>query len=331
MSNEQPTDQDRSPEEIGRERANAIASDADAFERVADIWATPYGPVGDRETLAHIFFPQQFEDESREERAELLVLLERLGLEREPVDKWAKSGEVWVKDNDRLNQIAIQRGLMDPEDLGDEPTSEFRVSDEQGNEETLSLERHEESGGRVLGLVEDWKSEAIVIEDVESGETLRVSVRDGALARSAGGDSNHTEFALVSDTNRPYRTTVSGFLGDGYSGLDYARWWVSDESLLRASASERGEALARSVDSDEAAVELVMRIWADSGIVDSTDEHFIFFEGHDVDDDELERAALNVLIAKLGLEKAQTPPGNPSGEVWVRMDPRLDAEAANWS
>ncbi|MBW4717256.1 DUF6357 family protein [Saccharothrix obliqua] len=82
---------------------------------------------------------------------------------------------------------------------------------------------------------------------------------------------------------------------------------------------------------DPGAVTSFCRIWADSGYNDRWDVHYVFFDGDAVEDVGEERDELLGLVRALGLERVDGPPGAGSGEVWVRTDPRVDAELARWS
>ena len=93
----------------------------------------------------------------------------------------------------------------------------------------------------------------------------------------------------------------------------------------------RGATRAATITTEAAALEEVGRIWGDSGIVDPSNQWYVFFDSHGLDDDRAERAALLVLIEFLGLERVDAPAEAADGEVWVRTDPRLDAELERWS
>ncbi|WP_433309458.1 hypothetical protein ACQP0U_20645 [Micromonospora sp. CA-269861] len=121
------------------------------------------------------------------------------------------------------------------------------------------------------------------------------------------------------------------FFENGYAGLDYFGQWFSDLSALDASPETRGAARAATITTEAAAIGEVARIWANSGIVDPSDEYYVFFDSHGVDDDRAERAELLQLIEFLGLERVDAPAGAAGGEVWVRTDPRLAVECARWS
>ncbi|MEU4086573.1 hypothetical protein [Streptomyces aureus] len=65
--------------------------------------------------------------------------------------------------------------------------------------------------------------------------------------------------------------------------------------------------------------------------MDPSDQYYVFFDAHGVDDDRADRAVLLKLIEFLGLERIDAPAGAAEGEVWVRTEARLDVECARWS
>ncbi|MFE9437214.1 hypothetical protein [Streptomyces sp. NPDC006640] len=105
----------------------------------------------------------------------------------------------------------------------------------------------------------------------------------------------------------------------------------SDVAHLDATPEARGAARAATMTTEAAAIEEVARIWADSGSVDPSGRHYVFFDAHDVEDDRAERAELLELIEFLGIERVDAPAESAPGEVWVRTDTRLDVECARWS
>ncbi|MGW6993345.1 hypothetical protein [Streptomyces sp. NPDC054946] len=71
-----------------------------------------------------------------------------------------------------------------------------------------------------------------------------------------------------------------------------------------------------------------MLFFENSGCVDPSDQYYVFFDSHGVDDD---RAELLKLIEFLGIERVDAPAEYAGGEVWVRTEPRLDVEFVRWS
>jgi hypothetical protein len=82
---------------------------------------------------------------------------------------------------------------------------------------------------------------------------------------------------------------------------------------------------------DAEALDRFYRCWADSGYNDRWDVHYVLFDSHDLDEAGDERDELLRLVATLGLERVDAPPGAATGEVWVRTDPRVDAGLEHWS
>ena len=60
-------------------------------------------------------------------------------------------------------------------------------------------------------------------------------------------------------------------------------------------------------------------------------EHCVFFDSHGLARDSIERAEVLALLAFLGMQPVSAPDGSADGEVWVRLDERLDAELDRWA
>jgi hypothetical protein len=91
---------DASPEERGTARAATFTTEAAAIEEVARIWADS-GFV-DPSDQYYVFFGARGVDDDRARRAELLRLIETLGLERVDAPAEAADGEIWVRTDARL-------------------------------------------------------------------------------------------------------------------------------------------------------------------------------------------------------------------------------------
>ncbi|MBB5867237.1 hypothetical protein F4553_000616 [Allocatelliglobosispora scoriae] len=154
--------------------------------------------------------------------------------------------------------------------------------------------------------------------------------RLGVISRIKGADQPRSEHLQVDRPNR-YLPSAMLFFENGYASLDRFGQWYSDLTDLDASPEIRGAARAATITTEAAAIAEVGRIWADSGHVDPSDQYYVFFGSHDADDDRAERAELLQLIGFLDLQRVDAPAGAAGGEVWVRTDPRLDAESARWS
>jgi hypothetical protein len=111
-----------------------------------------------------------------------------------------------------------------------------------------------------------------------------------------------------------------------------APWW-SDEDIARgfAAAAALGDEPSPSAPLDREAVDRFCRIWADSGYNDPWGVHYILFEHRTIEEAGEARDELLSLIQALWLERVDSPPGAGSGEVWVRTDPRIDAELGRWA
>ncbi|MGW9346472.1 DUF6357 family protein [Nocardiopsis flavescens] len=173
-------------------------------------------------------------------------------------------------------------------------------------------------------------SDAYSIEDEPAGQSLVLMPGRGLIARIKGKENPRVEYLKVDRGNR-YMPSAMLFFENGHAGLDRFGQWFSDPAELDMPPEVRGAARAAAITTEAAAVGEVARIWADSGIVDPSDRYYVFFDAHGADEDRADRAVLLKLIAFLGLERVNAPPGAADGEVWVRTEERLDAEFARWA
>jgi hypothetical protein len=199
-----------------------------------------------------------------------------------------------------------------------------------GNDQHVSVADAQEAYVAFSEFFRGRESDAYTIKDDAAGQSLMLMPRLGVISRTKDADQPRSEHLQVDRPNR-YLPSAMLFFENGCAGLDRFGQWFSDLSDLDASPETRGAARAATITTPAAAIQEVGRIWADSGYVDPSDQYYVFFGSHDADDDRAERAELLQLIEFLGLERADTPAGAASGEVWVRTDPRLDAESARWS
>ncbi|ROP37168.1 DUF6357 family protein [Saccharothrix texasensis] len=105
-------------------------------------------------------------------------------------------------------------------------------------------------------------------------------------------------------------------------------WW-SAEAIERGFAATPGQEEPAPL--DRRATERFCRLWADSGYNDRWDVHYVLFDGDTVEEAGEARDELLGVIRTLGLQRVDAPPGAATGEVWVRTDPRIDAELGHWS
>ncbi|GAA3763852.1 DUF6357 family protein [Micromonospora maritima] len=204
----------------------------------------------------------------------------------------------------------------------------FAVGD--GNDQRVSVADPQEAYEALAEFIRDRESDTYTIEDEPAGQRLVLMPLLGMISRFRDTGQPRSEHLRVERGNR-YLPSAMLFFENGYAGLDHFGQWLSDLSDVDASPEARGAARAATITTEAAAIDEVMRIWADSGYVDPTDQFYIFFDSHGADDDRAERAELLQLIEFLGLERVDAPAGAAEGEVWVRADPRLDAECARWS
>ncbi|MFF8507782.1 hypothetical protein ACF064_06795 [Streptomyces sp. NPDC015492] len=173
-------------------------------------------------------------------------------------------------------------------------------------------------------------SDTCSIVDEPAGQRLVLMPEQGVICRVEEAEPQRTEYLRIDRPNR-YLPSAMLFFENGFGGLDHFGPWFSDLSVLDASPESRGAARAAAMTTEASALEEVGRIWSDSGCVDPSDQYYVFFDGHDVDEEPADRAALLHLIGFLGLQRVDAPAGAAAGEVWVRTDPRLHAECARWS
>ncbi|MCW4457992.1 DUF6357 family protein [Microbacterium sp. MPKO10] len=120
-------------------------------------------------------------------------------------------------------------------------------------------------------------------------QALLLLLSHGAVARIDGADDPKTEYCAVENVRR-YWSFVMRFVEDGYAGLDYAGQWFADLADLAESPEERGERWAAAVLIEYEAIDEVCRIWADSGIVDPSNQYYVFFDTHALEVSRAERA-----------------------------------------
>lgn len=199
-----------------------------------------------------------------------------------------------------------------------------------GASQQVSVGDAQEAYEAFAAFVRERESDTYTITDVPAGQSLILMPGQGVISRIGDGHPPRSEH-LREDRGNRYLSGAMLFFENGYAGLDYFGQWLSDLSDLDASPEARGAARAAMITTEAAAMDEVFRIWADSGYVDPTDQFYIFFDSHGLDDDRAERAELLQLIEFLGLERVDAPAGATGGEVWVRAEPRLDAECARWA
>ncbi|MGI5451183.1 hypothetical protein ACQEVM_36515 [Streptomyces sp. CA-243310] len=204
----------------------------------------------------------------------------------------------------------------------------FAVGD--GNDQEVSVGDPQEAYVAFSAFFRDRDSDTYTISDEPAGQSLLLMPGQGVISRIRDADQPRSEYLKVDRVTR-YLPSAMLFFENGYAGLDRFGQWFPDLPDLDASPETRGVVRAATITTDAAAIEEVARIWADSGCVDPSDQYYVFFDSHDVDDDRAERAELLQLIDFLGIERVDAPAEAAGGEVWVRTDTRLDVEFARWS
>ncbi|MDG4800294.1 hypothetical protein [Micromonospora sp. WMMD980] len=204
---------------------------------------------------------------------------------------------------------------------------QFVFAGGDGTDHHVSVGDAQEAYEAFAAFLRDRESDTYTIVDESARQRLVLRPRRGVISRVREAGQEH----LTVDRGNRYLPAAMLFFENGCAGLDHFGQWFADLADLDASPETRGAVRAAMFTTEAAAIDEVGRIWADSGIVDPTDAYYVFFESEDVDHARAERAELLHLIAFLGLERVDAPAGAADGEVWVRADPRLDAECARWA
>ncbi|MEU4804978.1 DUF6357 family protein [Actinosynnema sp. NPDC023587] len=111
-----------------------------------------------------------------------------------------------------------------------------------------------------------------------------------------------------------------------------AQWWSAEDIAKGfAATSALAQEQFTTAPLDQEKLTRFRRIWADSGCNDRWGVHYVLLDGWTLDEVGDARDELLALVRSLGLEIVDAPPGAADGEVWVRTDPRVDAELKNWS
>ncbi|MEU9358238.1 hypothetical protein AB0D35_09020 [Streptomyces sp. NPDC048301] len=199
-----------------------------------------------------------------------------------------------------------------------------------GDGQLVSVGDPQEAYVAFSAFFHERESDTYTINDAAAGQSLVLMPGRGLISRISDADRPRSEHLKAGRANR-YLPSAMLFFENGYVGLDHFGQWFPDLADLDASPEDRGAARAATITTEAAAIEEVGRIWGDSGIVDPSDQYYVFFDSQDADDDRAERAELLKLVEFLGLERVDAPAEAADGEVWVRTDTRLDVEFARWS
>lgn len=161
----------------------------------------------------------------------------------------------------------------------------------------------------------------------DDGHRLELRFDDAVLVR-ARGDVVQFHKAAGGDSLLPAALL---FFQRGFLALNRLDPWHDDPDLVDKTAEEIGTARAAAITTEPDALARLGRVWADSGTVDPSGEHCVFFDPHGLERDAIERAEVLALLAFLGMQPVSAPDGSAAGEVWVRLDERLDAELDRWA
>ncbi|MBZ2196572.1 hypothetical protein [Occultella gossypii] len=187
------------------------------------------------------------------------------------------------------------------------------------------------------------------LERVLTDETLIIETAHGIVGRVRNGASPEVSY-------RRYERRTDGtdlqlrFAHSGYAALDDHGPWTSDrESLLPDDSFEnlelawvremreselRRREIAALPKLDKKALNQFCKTWADTGhneYIGDSDEYYVLFHSRTVAEAGAARDELLKTVGALGLHLVEAPASAPSGEVWVRCDPRVDLELEKWA
>ncbi|MFF5339572.1 hypothetical protein ACFY4H_02510 [Streptomyces althioticus] len=206
----------------------------------------------------------------------------------------------------------------------------FVFSAGDGDDRQVLVDDPQEAYAAFSAFFRERNADAYTIGDESAGQRLVLMPGRGVIARFEDADRARSQYLKADRGNRCLPSAML-FFENGYAGLDHFGQWFPDLADLDAPPETRGAARAAMFTTEAAAIDEVARIWGDSGVVDPSDRYHVFFDSHDLDEDQAERAELLRLIEFLGLERVDPPAGAADGEVWVRTDARLDAACAQWA
>ncbi len=185
---------------------------------------------------------------------------------------------------------------------------------------------------------------ALVRDVPETDTTLTVSHPDGGTLVAASGIFTLSGPCAMADglvsrlqeAQLGAEDTGVGWLLEGFLAMDdftpaavaEATGWWSAEDIVRGFAASEQEPIEPL---DRKAVDRFCRIWSDTGYNDRWDVHYVLFDSDTLENVGEARDELLGLVQALGLERVDAPPRAATGEVWVRTDPRIDAELEYWA
>lgn len=186
------------------------------------------------------------------------------------------------------------------------------------------------------------------LERVLTDETLIIETALGIIGRVRNGENPEAGY-------RRYERRTDGvdlqlrFAYSGYASLDEHGPWSLDRSGLLPDDSfenlelawvhelrrveQRRREIAAMPKLDKTALKHFCETWADVGYneyVSESEVYYVLFDSRTREEAGAARDELLKAIETLGLHVAETPANAPSGEVWVRSDPRVDLELEKW-
>lgn len=209
------------------------------------------------------------------------------------------------------------------------PPATFLLSTSSGRREELDASDADRARAAFEAFFGPGDEALYVIEEAATGDRLEIRPHGDLLTRirRVDGETGHCEI----DGPRRLHLAVTAFLGSGHAGLGEPpfRRWDLPVVDVNDTPEERGARLAAGFTTEQDALDEVMRLWADSGVVE--DDHYVFFESQSRDESRADRAELLVLLDFLGLVPADLPEDAEDGEVRVPLDPRIEDVIELWA
>ena len=162
-----------------------------------------------------------------------------------------------------------------------------------------------------------------------AGEGLDLVPASRLVGRREGGEDGRSEFVRQDDVEDLW-TAAFLFFEAGFQQLDYFGPWVDEMADALGSPGHVAATRAASLTTDDQRYAELGRIWSSWGYVSTTEEFCIVLSTRSLEEHQADRALIALLLPPLGLQSVPTPQGEPAGDVWVRMTPRLDQEIGNW-
>lgn len=186
-------------------------------------------------------------------------------------------------------------------------------------------------------------SETMLAADHPDGGTLAAAT--GVFHFSAPVTMAEGLVTRLQDNSADVEATGLPFLVESFLQIDdfnpdtlaaATAWWghedIAQGFATHAAVEAKNAKAGIAPETEAKLVERFCEIWGDNGCNDRWGVHHILFDTYDrTGVDEAELADVLEAVKVLGLERVDSPAGSESGEVWVRVDPRIDAELEFYS